>query len=328
LHNTELADWLAGVKRESKSRLRARLGVFGDLPTRMMLHALRVTPWFLEPVLIAPWAFVFFVVAKPLRRAVAGNLQALFPHWSAWRARLGAWQVFWNFALTFVDAQRVETQTGAVDWIIDGLKDMDELTNCTKGCIILTAHMGNYDLAAPFFASRFQSTLYTVRAPEREPETQKLREAEIRRKELLNPNFRTLYNQDGNLLGVELARLLSEGNIVAVQGDRVVFDVSPMDVEVEPGLVMRLPRGPLHLAQATGAPCFPLFIVRDGWRRYKIIAFPQVQLPPRRRGQADEAAKIWAATILHQVRNYWSQWYVFEPLVKRAEPQNNSSLSA
>ena len=78
--------------------------------------------------------------------------------------------------------------------------------------MILTAHMGNYDIAAPVFAARFNRTLYTVRAPEREPETQALRDAEIRRKEALNPLFRTLYNEDGNLLGVELARLLGEGN--------------------------------------------------------------------------------------------------------------------
>ncbi|NJM36699.1 MAG: hypothetical protein HC845_01830 [Akkermansiaceae bacterium] len=292
------------------------------MPTRCMLHALRVTPWFLEPVLIAPWTFLFFVIGKNQRCAVAGNLQALFPHWGKWRASFGAWRVFWNFALTLVDAQRCETQTGDVDWIIDGIKNIDDLNDCQKGCVILTAHMGNYDLAAPFFAARFQRTLYTVRAPEREPETQKLREAEIRQKEILYPNFRTLYNQDGNLLGIELARLLGEGNIVAVQGDRVVFDVSPMDVEVEPGLIMRLPRGPLYLAQATGAPCFPLFILRDGWRRYQICALPQMRLPPRRRGQDDEAAKIWANTILHQIRRHWSQWYVFEPLVRRIDSGN------
>ena len=128
------------------------------------------------------------------------------------------------------------------------------------------------------------------------------------------------YNQDGNLLGVELARLLGQGNIVAVQGDRVIFEVSPMDVEVEPGLQMRLPKGPLVLARATSAPSFPLFIVRDGWRKYRVIVQPQVELPPRRKGPDEEAARIWAATILRVVRTHWRQWYVFEPLLTRKSP--------
>jgi lauroyl/myristoyl acyltransferase len=90
-----------------------------------------------------------------------------------------------------------------------------------------------------------------------------------------------------------------------------------MDVEVEPGLWMRLPKGPLFLARATRAPAFPLFIVRDGWRRYRVIAFPPVALPPRKPGADAEAAKIWATAILQVVREHWEQWYVFEPLLRR-----------
>ncbi len=305
------------MKAETKSRWAARCGVFGDLPTRLLLRGLGVTPAFLEPVLIAGWTLAFFGVAREQRRAVAGNLRALFPEWSEARAFVGSWQVFWNFALTYVDAMRCETGTGAVDWAVTGNADMETLANRKEGCIILTAHMGNYDIAAPMFASRFNRTLYAVRAPEREPETQALREEEMRRKEEKNPNFRTLYNDGGNLLGVELARVLGEGAIVAVQGDRVIFDVSPMDVEVEPGLIMRIPKGPLFLARATGAPCYPLFLTRDSWRRYRVTVLPEVELPPRKRGADDEAAKVWAATILGVVRQHWQQWYVFEPLLRR-----------
>lgn len=305
------------MEKKGKSRWAARCGVFGDLPTRLLLRGLRVTPAYLEPVLIAGWTLLFFAIARKQRQAVAGNLRALFPEWGALRGFVGSWRVFWNFALTFVDAMRCETGTGEVDWAVDGLAHMEELAARKEGCIILTAHMGNYDIAAPMFATRFNRTLYAVRAPEREPETQALREQEVRRKEAVNPNFRTLYNDGGGLLGIELARFLGEGSIVAVQGDRVIFDVSPMDVEVEPGLVMRLPKGPLFLARATGAPCYPLFLTRDAWRRYRVTVLPEVVLPPRKRGADDEAAKLWAETILGVVRRNWQQWYVFEPLVTR-----------
>ncbi len=289
-----------------------------------MLRALHVTPFFLEPVLIAGWTAVFYGIARAQRRAVTGNLRALHPAWGKLRAWFGAWQVFWNFALTFVDALRCETGTGEVDWAVAGQAHLEDLAKRKEGCVILTAHMGNYDLAAPVFASRFDRVLHTVRAPEREPETQALREAEVRRKEAANPNFRTHYNQQGSLLGIELARLLAGGDIVAVQGDRVIFDVSPMEVEVEPGLTMRLPKGPLFLARATGAPTFPIFIVRDGWRRYRVIALPELELPPRKRGADNEAAGIWAAAILGVVRRHWRQWYVFEPLLFRETPEQGN----
>lgn len=307
------------------SRWASRLGVFGDVPTRFLAHALHVVPWFLEPVLITGWTLLFFLLAGPQRRAVRGNLRALFPAWGPLRGTLGAWRVFWNFAATFVDALRCETGTGGVDWAVEGLAHMEELSRRSEGCLILTAHMGNYDLAAPMFASRIKRTLYTVRAPEREPETQRVREAEIRRREEKHPNFRTLYNRDGNLLGVELARLLAEGHLVAIQGDRVMFDVAPMTVEVEPGLRMRLPKGPLFLARVTGAPCYPMFITRDACRRYRVTALPPVELPPRRRGQDDEAAaKIWAAAVFTTARRHWNQWFVFEPLFDRVSETTDS----
>lgn len=298
-----------------KSRLGRRFGVFGDLHIRFLRdHALRIIPWFLEPVLVAVWTFVFFMLAKKQRQAVAENLQALHPQWGRWRGRLGAWQVFWNFGLTYADALRCQTQTGGVDWALDGIAAMEDVANRKQGCIILTAHMGNYDLAAPLFAASFKRTLYTVRAEEREPETQKAREEEIRKKEQEFPLFKTLYNREGSMLAIELAKLLAEGNLIAVQGDRVVFEVTPMDVEVEPGLVMRLPKGPFFLARATAAPTFPLFIVREGWRRYRVIVLPEINLPLRSRGADQEAAELWATTLLGECRKHWKQWYVFEPL--------------
>ncbi len=286
----------------------------------MARRAITWVPWFLEAPLTGGWAMFFFCLAKNQRRAVASNLLALHPHWGPWRARLGAWQVVWNFSVTYVDGLRCESGTGDIDWAIEGMDDLNDLASRPEGCVILTAHMGNYDIAAPMFSSRIQRALYAVRAPEREPEVQKMREEELRKKELANPHFRTLYNQEGSLLGVELARLLAEGNLVAVQGDRVVFEVSPMDVEVEPGLHMRLPRGPLFLVRATGATCFPLFIMRDGWRRYRVKVLPPLELPPRTRGPDAEASRLWAQTILGVVRSRWNQWFVFEPVLWRKDP--------
>ena len=298
-----------------------RLGVFGDLPTRLVHRVLPFTPWFLEPVLTRSWTFFFFCIARQQRQAVTHNLRALHPVWGKWRALWGAWRVFYNFARTYVDAMRCETGTGALDWEVVGLQAFEALAQPGPGRIVLTAHMGNYDIAAPVFSGRFGRTLFTVRAPEREAATREIRERRMRENEARHPNFRTLYNTGDAMLGIELARELRDGNLVAVQGDRVMFDVSPIDVEVEPGLVMRLPKGPLALARATGVECQPLFVTRTGWRRYRITVRPPLELPPRRRGEAtDPAVHVWAAAVLDIVRPNWDQWFVFEKLLHRGNP--------
>lgn len=289
-----------------------RFGLFGDLPTRFLKHALKVTPWFLEPLLIAGWMTPLFLLAKAQRRAVISNLRHLHPQWSALRAFCGAWQVFWGFSCTHVDALRWETGTGEVDWVIEGERHFKDLAARKEGCIILTAHMGNYDLAAPMFADKFNRLVHAVRAPEREPELQKIREKELRDREKRFPNFRVLYNEADGMLGIELARVLGQGHVVAVQGDRVVSDVSPLTVAVGDGLSMRLPKGPLFLARATQVPCFPLFIIREGWRCYRIKVLPPLAMPPRRRGDDEAATRVWADTLLEIIRKHWNQWFVFE----------------
>ena len=301
---------------DNKPHWSARIGVFGDLPGRLVTHSLRVVPWFMEPVLIAGWTSLVFLAAGTQRRAVAGNLRAMHPQWGIARATLGAWRVFWNFAVTYVDGLRCETGTGDFDWEIAGASHLEELANRSDGCILLTAHMGSYDIAAPMFSSRLKRTLHTVRAPEREAEVQRLREMEIQRQQERHPNFRTHYNRGDNMLGVELSRLLTAGDIVAVQADRVVFDVSPMTVELDDGLRIRMPKGPLVLAQVNRAPCYPVFIIRTGWRRYRIDCHPPFELPPR--GRDDGAiAKTWAEAVFLTLRRHWDQWFVFEPALSR-----------
>jgi phosphosulfolactate phosphohydrolase-like enzyme len=220
------------VSDPTPTKLGKRLSLFGDLPTRFLRFGLKVAPGFMEPALIAAWSSVFFLIAKSQRRAVQSNLRALHPNWGPLLAFGGAWCVFWNFAYTYVDALRCDTGTGEVDWAIDGIPAFDDLARRNEGCLILTAHMGNYDLAAPLFSSRFGRTIYAVRAPERQPEMQAIREEELRKKEAANPQFRALYNTSDNHLGLVLARLLSEGNIVAVQGDRIEgFDLGNSPLE-------------------------------------------------------------------------------------------------
>lgn len=45
---------------------------------------------------------------------------------------------------------------------------------------------------------------------------------------------RTLYNKDETVISVELANLLGQGAMVAMQDNPVIFELSPMAVEVEP----------------------------------------------------------------------------------------------
>jgi hypothetical protein len=126
---------------------------------------------------------------------------------------------------------------------------------------------------------------------------------------------KTHFNMNDASLGPRLARLLMDGELVAVQADRVVGDVSPMQVEVEPRLMMQIPRGPWVLSCLKGVACLQTTVTRMGYYEYRIS---MKLMPPSDALERIQAQQLWGATIMKTVRKNWSQWYVFEPIFTRS----------
>jgi len=68
----------------------------------------------------------------------------------------------------------------------------------------------------------------------------------------------------------------------------------------------------MTLAAVTKSPCVPLFTVRTGYRRYKVIFQPALVLPEGHRLREPDIAEAWAARLLPFLREYGSQWFAFE----------------
>ena len=308
------------------SRVRAflrRFSAYGDLTLKFQHWGASVCPPYLEPVFIAFYSSLFLLTGTPVRRGLLTNLKALFPDRSLPRLWLDAHRVVWNFSFSLADGSRSRLGESVIDWEIEvpDRPDHIALGGGNDGGIILTAHMGNYDVAATLFAGTFGRRLNAVRAPEREPETQAWMERELSAHG--HPDYAVLYNRDDRLLGIQLVQAIHRGELVAIQGDRVLFDISPMDVTVSPSgqpdrlCRMRIPKGPFVLALATGAPIHPLFAIRVGWRRYRILELPPILCRANgrdREAAIETAARTWTdEALLPVIREYWDQWFVFEP---------------
>jgi len=235
--------------------------------------------------MICGYTTLFLLLARGQRSAVMDNVSVVCPNTSRIGQFFRAWAVFWEFAWMIADSARTRSGERHVTWRLDGVEAFAELSRGGGAALILTAHMGNYDVAGPFFAEKLGRPLHGVRAPERRAELHDYLDRQ--RQAAQTAGFRVRYNQPGNFLGIELAQALAAGEVVAIQGDRVMGGVSPVEL-IWRGRAWRLPAGPFVLAQAAGAPIFPIFIVREQWRSYRILV-----LPPRRPAPPDWSA--WTA---------------------------------
>jgi lauroyl/myristoyl acyltransferase len=287
-----------------------RFNIHGDFWWRYVMFGARWCPWWLEPLMVFSFTVFFFLVLNTARNCVAANLRVLLG--CGWlSSQLRVFVVFWNYAWTLADEMHVKLGEDVISWEVDGMSHLQELESAQRGAILMTAHMGNYDVAAPVFAPRFKQKVHMVRTPERQKENQEFQH-NLRAK---SGAFTVHYNEPGSMLGVELAKCLGEGDVVAIQGDRILFDVSPITVQFDEHRTWQLPRGPFMLALVAGARIHPMFIMRTGYRQYRIQAREPIELDRSREARATAqqiAAQQWSNVLKKVIVQHWSNWFVFE----------------
>ncbi|MEQ1750178.1 MAG: hypothetical protein ABL974_12190 [Prosthecobacter sp.] len=288
-------------------------GLHGAFWTQQLLRVMRFTPTWIALIMVRPITLLVYLLAGPQRAAVQGNLTALKPSFGPLRRWWAGYQVFLEFALTYLDRLWHMHFRREVTWDIPHIERFDALRAIPGGVLIFTIHSGNYDVGATLFTTKLGRALHTVRAPEKSEDMQVLREAELRRTEQENPLLRVHYSIADSHLGLELCRVLRAGEVVAVQGDRVITSVSPVAIS-HAGCTYEIPRGPLVLAEISRAPCYPIFLERLGCLNYR-IHIGDCFYDGRTKIRADDLGKIWIPIMHDYIQQHWDQWFVFEPLV-------------
>jgi KDO2-lipid IV(A) lauroyltransferase len=175
------------------------------------------------------------------------------------------------------------------------------------GAILLTAHVGNFELGGLFLA-QLGLKVAVVYVPDPSPVIERHRE-DARR--MLG--VRGLPIDTSPFAFLPVRKALEENLFVAIQGDR---DVSGTGRRMPFfGKSASFPVGPFRLAQASGAPIFPVFVLQEDDGRYRTIVEDAIRIP-NARGEEGEAAVVAAlalfvASMERTIRAYPSQWYLF-----------------
>jgi len=295
--------------------LRRRFVANGVLWRQGVQWAVLNMPVWTEPIMAAFWSLLFLVVWGPGRGGVMQNLAAIKPQSTTAGNFFRAWRVFYNFAWTFADTVRFRELRVIPDWQFRGIEHYEHLSTRDGGAIILTAHMGSYDLGAHLFSEKSGRAMVMIRAPEVDPETDQFEKQQHHRASAsLSINF----NTDPGGLALDLLHAVQEGRLVAIQGDRVTPGIASIDTTLF-GRPARIPAGPFALAMAARVPIFPLFIIRAGRRRYELKACPPIVVERSSRNRDADiqlAVATWVAQLEEVIQDHWHQWFAFEPFEK------------
>ena len=295
---------------------RKRFGVRGVFWRQFLRWAtINVPPW-IDPPILGFWSAAF-LLWRDGRRGVMTNLRAIKPG-SSWIVTFfRTYRVFCNFAWTIADNVRFKELRATPDWDFEGVEHFESLRSHEGGAIILTAHMGSYDLGAQLFAETTTRRIVMVRAPEIDPDTRR-HEEELHRR-TVGDAVKIDFSTRSSELALDLLHAVQDGEIVAIQGDRVMPGIASLPATLF-GKETSVPAGPFALAMAARVPIYPLFIIRLGRRSYRLLVCAPIEVR-RTRDRAEsfnQAVEQWTRSLEKVIAASWHQWFEFAPFYEES----------
>lgn len=290
-------------------RLLGPFYVTGVFWFRFHRFGVRVLPeWGLRLITVLFTSF-FFVVLRNIRSAIAENLEPVLGP-CGWRERQRRiFRTLWTFAWCLSERyERLSTER-RFDVQGDGREHWEALKASGQGFILVTAHIGAWEVGSMLASSEDTRRVHVVREAETDPRAQRFISELIRD---AGGDFYTTHFAEDPQLGVALLDALRQGEIVALQGDRPRTGGRKVEVALF-GRPFPLPIGPAVLARAAGAPILPVFVFREGRLRYRCSIRPPIEVPQTadRTADLDTAVRRFAAELQSAISSRPHQWFCF-----------------
>ena len=272
----------------------------------------RVLQWVMER-LPRPWAYALAIVVARLawilsrqaRARLEFNLRMALPEADAPTIRAIAWRNFRNHSKAYADLMQLPRAT------VSGLKPLlkvrnqrfvDEALSAGKGVLVVSAHMGSWEVAAAIWSATI--TPVALFAEELEP-----------------PELYDWYRTTRQRLGISVLPLNRTGLKQVVQaleaGEMIVTaidrDVAGTGIQADFfGQPAPIPTGPAAIALRKGVPLLPVCVYRLPDDTYMAEGWEPIWAEPTRDREADVRA-LTERLVRHLeliIRQHPEQWHM------------------
>jgi lauroyl/myristoyl acyltransferase len=268
--------------------------------------------WTLWPITITFTTFFFCTIFK-IRRAIASNLETVLGPCGFLERQRRIYATMWTFGWCLSERYERLTTDRHFDLRIEAIEHWNAVAASDRGFVMVTAHLGMYEVSSMLPTPNGPRHVHLVREPEVDPRAQEFIRQSVRAVE--GSHYTMHFQSDDPLQGMIFLDALRRGEIVAMQGDRPRAGSRTVDASLF-GRPIALPSGPAALARTAEVPMLPVFAIREGRRRCRVVFCPPVYVPRTDDRHADLtwAMERVAADVERAVRATPHQWFVWREL--------------
>ena len=194
---------------------------------------------------------------------------------------------------------------------LKGKEQLEQILAKGKGAILLTAHLGNWEIGGSMLrAMDYPLTLVVMghNSDSSNALVNQLRD---------NKGINITQVDQSPFSGLEILNRLRKNEIIAMSGDKDFFGRGRPTLFF--GNQVNFPVGPLALSMASGAPIIPAFVLRQKDGRYfgileEAIWPGRINHNESRSKYLDHNLNKIARIFEHYIRSYPDQWYCPDPI--------------
>ncbi|MDD6773564.1 MAG: lysophospholipid acyltransferase family protein [Bacteroidales bacterium] len=233
--------------------------------------------------------------------------------WDFYRNHLGygrlkaAWYVYLNhckFSQVVID--RFAMYAGKKFKVeVEGMDIFSSLASRDEGFVMMSSHIGNYEIAGYSLVSDTKTINAVVYGYEKQSVT------DNRNNMFRKTNIRMIGIREDMSHLFEIDRALAAGDIVSFPSDRYMGATKTITAPFL-GQEAKFPMGPFSVATMRGLDAIAVNTMKEGSRSYRIYVTPlEYDKSASRKEQIRQLSAAYIAELEKRVRQYPAQWYNF-----------------
>jgi KDO2-lipid IV(A) lauroyltransferase len=233
---------------------------------------------------------------------VRANVARVRPQASAREREALVASVFRHFAICFADLISTNRREAQPDRLVRRIEGDEHLLAAIaegRGLVLLTAHLGNWELGGRLLATRLRRPTHVIVAAEPDPRVERFLRG--------GPSPVKFVRRGDPTAMVPLVAALRRGEIVALQGDRALGTRGDALAEFF-GAPAPFPLGPFVLGRAAAVPVVPAFCLLDADLRYTVVMARAIHVST---GGEGVALAEWVSVLEAVIRRAPEQWFNF-----------------